>query len=104
MSYQMFIDDERFPPKGDWVICRNMRDVQREVSDRGFPSYVSFDHDLGENEPTGYAIALWMVDQDLDHNWMLDDWTFYVHSQNPIGKRNIEQLLNGYIGFKKALT
>lgn len=29
------------------------------------------------------------------------DFAFFVHSQNPVGKANIEGLLNNYLEFKK---
>lgn len=100
MSYRMFIDDERFPPDDgqSWRICRSALDVEIMIDMYGFPNYISFDHDLGESQPTGYDITKWMVDRDLDINWIPQDFTFYVHSQNPIGKRNIEMLLTGYLG------
>lgn len=111
MKYNMFIDDERYPPMGDgnlWVICRNKTDVQWYVESQGFPSFISFDHDLGEDQPTGLDIAAYLVDLDIDSNDSDDttygnlvDCAFYVHSQNPIGKANIEGLLNGYFKFCK---
>lgn len=99
MNYKMFIDDERFPPEdgADWKICRNHADVIHTMVDHGWPQFVSFDHDLGENEPTGMDIAWWFVDLDLQENTMPRDFAFYVHSQNPIGAENIRSLLNGYL-------
>ena len=65
----------------------------------GFPSYVSFDHDLGAFENgDGYKIAKYLVDLDLYTDIrMPDNFDYYVHSQNPIGKANIEGYLNGYL-------
>lgn len=101
MNYCLFIDDERFPPGDDkpWVIARTLKEVQVVIQERGWPSFISFDHDLGDNQPTGYDIVKWMIDQDLDNDFqcLSDDFQFYVHSQNPIGKANIEGLLGGYL-------
>jgi hypothetical protein len=103
MSWNLFIDDERFPPNDgrDWVICRNMFQVENEIMIRDMPSFISFDHDLGENEPTGYDIAKWLVEIDMISVNELcrfpDNFAFYVHSQNPIGKANIESYLNNYM-------
>ena len=84
------------------IIARSMEEVKNLVSDLGMPSFVSFDHDLGDNEPTGYDIAKWMVARDLGRAYQFpDDFDFYVHSQNPIGKRNIEEYLGSYLKFKK---
>jgi hypothetical protein len=64
-------------------------------------SYISFDHDLGGNSGSGYDIAKLLVDIDMNtpnDNYRFDkDFDFYVHSQNPIGKINIEKYLNNYI-------
>lgn len=108
MTWRLFIDDERFPSSKDYdmIIARSMEEVKNLVSDLGMPSFISFDHDLGSDElgplPSGYDIARWMVDVDLGGAYQFpDDFDFYVHSQNPIGKRNIEEYLGAYLKFKK---
>lgn len=109
MTWNLFIDDERFPPNDgrDWIICRNKIEVQIQVMLRGMPSYISFDHDLGENEPTGYDITKWLVGIDLTSLDELgrfpDNFDFYVHSQNPIGKANIEQYINNYMKVRSQI-
>jgi len=112
MIYALFIDDERFPENVTWevagepfrydfdVIARNMEQVQEAVHSYGFPSYVSFDHDLGKNEPTGKDIANWLIHQDLEHGDMPEDFAFSVHSMNPVGAENIMRLLTNYMEFK----
>lgn len=106
MSYHMFIDDERFPPGNakDWVICRNIDEVKWMFERKGSPIHISFDHDLGYNEPTGMDIARWIVDQDLDFRngvkgaiELHPDFYFDVHSQNPVGARNISMLMVQYL-------
>jgi len=102
--YSLFIDDERFPPQknqvGEWVIGRTMAEVKAIILEKGFPAFVSFDHDLGDNEPTGYDIAKWMVDYDMANNIIPENFAFYVHSQNPIGARNIQIYLDSYLKIK----
>ena len=99
---KLFIDDERFPTGADWIIARNMADVIAVVEYAGMPNYISFDHDLGDNEPTGYDICKWLVDQVMDDRLQFPDgFDFYVHSQNPIGKANIEGYLNGFLSMRK---
>ena len=107
MTWNLFIDDERFPPDDgrDWVIARTYHEALLEVFNRGFPSYISFDHDLGENQKTGHDIAKVLVENDMISGNIESrkaykfspDFAFYVHSQNPIGKANIEGLLNNYL-------
>lgn len=102
MTWRLFIDDERFPPADgqEWQIARNWPEVYDLIKQQGFPSYISFDHDLGDPdaEPSGHEIAKMMVEFDLDGFWKIpQDFDFYVHSQNPRGKDNIEGLLRGYL-------
>lgn len=66
MTYALFIDDERFPP-GDgrpWRIARTEREVANILAEHGPPDFISFDHDLGDGEPTGYDIAHKIVNGD----------------------------------------
>lgn len=104
MKWNLFLDDERFPADDgrQWVICRSFDEVIDAVKDRGIRglSYVSFDHDLG-GDKTGYDVAKELVKWDvLVPGSICDEFDFYVHSQNPIGKRNIEQYLRGYLRFR----
>lgn len=106
MTWNLFIDDERFPPNDgrEWIIARNFAKATSLVLSKGFPSYISFDHDLGNNELTGYDIVKFLIEMDMDDRnskWKFpDDFDFYVHSQNPIGKQNIESYLNNYLKYK----
>ena len=104
MTYRMFVDDIRNPDwvyadqdTSDWQVCRTMAEAQDVISDLGWPAWISFDHDLGDNIPTGYDLAKWLVEQDLDGNLMPDDFTFVIHSANPVGAANIQGLLTGYM-------
>jgi hypothetical protein len=116
MTWNLFIDDERnledvtWAPwqvrekyrNEEWVICRTRYDVIIAVATRGMPSYISFDHDLGHDQPTGHDIAKHIVDWDMndEHYSLPDNFDFYVHSQNPVGKANIEAYLNNYLKHK----
>jgi hypothetical protein len=106
--YSLFIDDERLPNFNDgrkWIIARDWEDVLMCLRIHGMPGYISFDHDLGADTHTGYDIAKFLVelDQNGDPDFALpEEFDFYVHSQNPVGKRNIECYLNRYLEFKNA--
>lgn len=101
-GYKMFIDDERFPAER-MDIFRSYGAAVSWMESHGCPSYISFDHDLAD-EKTGYDIAKWIVDTDieLDGKFMPDDFSFYVHSQNPVGRDNINALIKGYIRHKNG--
>ena len=68
------------------------------------PEFISFDHDLGENEFTGYVIAKRLCDIDMNDELpsFSETFDYYVHSQNPVGKENIEKYLDNYLEFKKS--
>lgn len=103
MTWKLFIDDERYPPDDgtEYVICRNLNDVKREIENRGMPMFITFDHDLGEDEPTGYDIVKHLCELDMDNiHTFPDDFDFYVHSQNVSGAENIRCYMNNYLKFK----
>lgn len=106
MTYCLFLDDLRDPSwvyplrdSSNWTVCRSAADAQQAVLEGGCPEWISFDHDLGDNVPTGYSFARWLVDQDLDQEgqWMPKDFSFEVHSANPVGAANIRALLSNYL-------
>lgn len=73
---------------------------------RGCPTFISFDHDLGPDEKTGYDLAKWLVERDLDSNgaFIPATFEFYVHSQNPVGAANIRNYLQRYLEYKLPRT
>jgi hypothetical protein len=71
----------------------NYADFVEYITQNGLPDFISFDHDLGEDE-SGYDCAKYLVEYCIEHNLSLPK--FSVHSQNPVGKENIERLLNNF--------
>ena len=100
---KMFLDDIREPKNNYDVIVRNYDEAINSVKQKGIPSFISFDHDLGCDEfnniyPSGYDFAKWLIEMDLDNLYKFPkDFKFNVHSANPIGKANIEGILNNYL-------
>jgi len=97
----IWIDDERPTPKAAEKRFPNVQVASNYVEAiialnclgfDGYNVYVDFDHDLG-GEETGYDIAKYIVKYHIDISG------FRVHSMNPVGKKNIEQLLTHY-GYK----
>lgn len=103
MSWKMFIDDERFPVDKEMIIVRSFEEAIDKMNEKGCPVCIYFDHDIGEGMFTGYDLAKWLVEKDLDNNkeFIPKEFTFEVHSQNPVGKENICGLLNSYLLYKK---
>jgi hypothetical protein len=52
MNYKLFLDDLRNPEMiyenpEEWVMVRNIQEFKEIIIERGAPSEISFDHDLG---------------------------------------------------------
>lgn len=118
MSYNLFLDDERFPQDVTWVdilrepyvIVRNYREFTDTILQKGVPDYVTFDHDLAEEhyimmereifgetvhygvEPTGYECAVWLYQYCVVLGVSFPE--YQVHSKNPIGSKRIRDLIN----------
>lgn len=104
MNWKLFLDDERDPIGTDWVVCRCVTEAVIACENYGMPNFISFDHDLGQGfspenyDNTGLGFVKWLIDQCLDEKLKFPtDFDFYVHSQNPIGKANIENLMNNFL-------
>lgn len=99
-----YLDDERNPKKHYDVIWRSVDEAKKWILRRGMPSHISFDHDLGQDQPTGMDLARFLVELDLNPHSRKEfpkDFTFNVHSANPVGGSNIKNLLLCYLeGFK----
>ena len=101
----IWLDDYRNPFEGDWlnfspigkdvkvIWVKNYIDFILWIIKNGMPDGICFDHDLGE-ELTGYDCAKWVCDYCLNNNLKLP--LYSVQSANPVGKLNIEMLMNNY--------
>ncbi|TDL81365.1 hypothetical protein E2L08_06780 [Palleronia sediminis] len=112
MTYALFIDDERDPPADGklWRIARSLPELRAMLDRHGPPHHASFDHDLGEGMETGLDIAKFMVEQDLEYRAgeratpLPVGFSFYVHSQNPVGAENIRSYLGNYLAVRNGLA
>ena len=96
MEYNMFIDDERYPPMDGsvWVIVRTSQQAIDWITSNGYPSFISFDHDLGGDD-TSMRLVNWIIDDCLNMGMNIP-FKWYVHSQNPIGRDNINGKLTAF--------
>jgi hypothetical protein len=113
----LFLDDIRKPKdayqytkqqvfiREDWYIVRNYQEFVERILENGLPDMISFDHDLADQhylnpdsrdfiEKTGYDCAKWLIGYCIDYGLELPEC--YCHSMNPVGKQNIESLLNNF--------
>ncbi|OCL90817.1 cyclic-phosphate processing receiver domain-containing protein [Arcobacter porcinus] len=100
---KLYLDDLRDLPDNSYTLVRSYMEAIDFIENNGIPEFISFDHDLGVDEkdnllPTGYDFAKWLVDMDIDNiHKFPKNFSFYVHSANPVGKANIESYLNNYL-------
>ena len=100
---KLYLDDVRDLPDESFDLARSYDEAVLFVKENGIPTFISFDHDLGvdENEkllPTGFDFAKWLVEMDMDNIYKFpENFSFNVHSANPVGKANIEGYLNNYL-------
>lgn len=92
-TIKLYLDDLRPIPNG-FIGVRSYTEFINYINQNGLPDFISFDHDLGLEE-SGFDCAKWLVNYCLDKKIGLPEFT--VHSQNPVGKKNIESLLNNFI-------
>lgn len=102
----MFLDDIRVPKNIYDVTARSYDEAIEFVKKNGIPNYISFDHDLGCDDKgnilkSGYDFAKWLVEMDIENIYKFPtDFNFNIHSANPIGRNNINSILNNYLNFK----
>ena len=96
-SYNLFIDDIRYPKNGNDIIARNSTEAIDIITSRGMPQRISFDHDLGGDD-TSMVFIRWLTDYLLDHPTSLPtDFSYDIHSANPIGAENIRGKMDGLL-------
>lgn len=95
MSYRLWVDDKRAIPRGDsdWLHATTSEEFIQIIQQNGLPYYISFDHDLGGSD-TAMICAHWLIDR----RFIIPEYD--VHSQNPVGTRNIIGLLESYKQFQ----
>ncbi len=94
--YTLFLDDIRDPTDNSYIICRSFEEAKNYVLDNGHPDHICFDHDLGAG-PSGLDFAKWFCEYVMDFEVDLSDFSFSVHSQNPIGVTNISSYMNNFL-------
>lgn len=96
---KLFIDDVRNSPDTTWTIARSSNEAIILVEANGVPDVISFDHDLGEDD-TSMIFINWFIENVLDKKLHIPhNFSFIVHSANPVGRENIQSKLNSFLRF-----
>ena len=89
------------------------------ISTLGLPEIIFFDHDLGEKamnhaieqdfkdfdyskveEKTGYDCVKWLINYCEENNLSIP--VYYFQTANPVGKENMQKLLQNYDNYKRS--
>jgi hypothetical protein len=68
--------------------------ISKMYSENKLPAIVSFDHDLGDGSDSARHCVKWLIDFCIDTDSPLPECL--VHSNNPVGKENIESMLKSF--------
>lgn len=117
--WKLFLDDLRNPqqiyPKTytTFTVARSFQEALDLLTEKGCPSFISFDHDLSDEHyhgdfsrtPTGLDFAWRLISIDLDMRgggkaFIPDEFSYAVHSMNPVGAANIRGALESYFKFR----
>lgn len=117
MNTLLWLDDIRNPLENNWLVfspieqpfnvvwVKKYHEFVSWIEENGLPDAICFDHDLSDIhikkstyiEKTGYDCAKWLVDYCIDNNKELP--LYNIQSANPVGKKNIDDLLKNYIKY-----
>tara|TARA_B100000378_G_scaffold277352_1_gene277489 strand:- start:887 stop:1351 length:465 start_codon:yes stop_codon:yes gene_type:complete len=104
----VWIDDKLNPmdPRMDWLAyspvgrevkviwVKNILEFKKWVQNNGLPCAICFDYDLGENNPSGFDCAKWLVNYCQNNQLALPLWA--SQSPNPEGKARINRFLRNF--------
>lgn len=95
-TVRLWLDDERDPTngiiqqefgaKGDEVWVKTVDAAKQYILSYNVVS-ISFDHDLGNLEETGYDLAKWIEERSFKGHMKRIEW--FVHSMSIVGRKNI---------------
>ena len=103
MTWRLFIDDERMPANYSFIIARNSYDAIWMMQAYGLPIEIAFDHDLGGDDTAMKVVAYLEELVRIKEQPLPKNFVYSVHSQNPVGKRNIIAAMQNIISWSNTL-
>lgn len=106
MVKQLWIDDIRTPVDESITVVRTYDAAIQALQAEQYTD-VYLDHDLAcydssGNEKTGYHAVLWMVEQHFNGVFNPPQ-RFHILTSNPVGRRNMVQLIERYFPGSKVI-
>jgi hypothetical protein len=87
---KLYLDDVRSTPKG-WEHVHTAKECVEELATQQYDA-VSLDHDLGEDQPTGYDVLVWLEETVHQHKDFKIP-AIFIHTDNPVGRQRMVQAL-----------
>jgi hypothetical protein len=93
---KLFVDDVRDPPDESWIVARKVEQAIRLLATNYFEE-ISLDHDI-ENRPSDetFKPIAWFIGERFGNDFMLDDTIITIHSVNPAGAKEMQDILEDY--------
>ena len=95
--WKLFLDDIR---KNDpnTILAKSVNEAIDLINTKGFPSFISFDNDLGLGNKEGVDFVNIIIDKVLDGDWIIpSNFSFQVHSDNIPANENIRVKMNSFL-------
>ncbi|MGU3389767.1 cyclic-phosphate processing receiver domain-containing protein [Sphingomonas sp. M1A8_2b] len=98
ISHKIFLDDEREPPPGNWLVARDATRFRALLRNHE-PTIISLDHNLGCDEsgaelPSGQHCLRQLIENAMERPAAFEHLRLVVlHSANPVGRANMRGLL-----------
>lgn len=107
-DYKLWIDDVRPAPAG-WITFTTVNGaldfIHQAILDGDVISMISLDHDAGAYRKCGgdYINLLNSIEYEINVKKdfggsrmedFINNTTFHIHSQNPVGRQNMERIIN----------
>jgi len=97
---KLWLDDIRPAPEG-WTWVKTAREAFDILGNNPDVTEISLDHDLGEDQDSGYAIVetleRWAAYGGLD-KYIPEE--IHIHSANPVGRKNMQAAIDSINRFK----
>ena len=92
---KLWLDDIREPPGQEWTWVKTVEEA-KEILRSQEVSEASLDHDLGEDEPEGRKLVLWMAENDV---WPSEE--LVIHSGNVVGVEYMTGVVERYGPYRR---
>ena len=98
MSWKLFLDTKRFQKDTSWLAVRSVDEAMSLIAERGYPTDISLDYDMGVDQPTGLDFLKKITDEVMTGwpNLSFPAVSLKCHSQDTDGRCKILGLWKGF--------